>query len=138
MNTKLTFFALLIILLAAGMSQAQPYQTINTENSTVGGDLSRTVTTIQSGDNPLNRFYMTRVVKAGVPNEGIQGVILLLPPLGSGFQNYEATENGDYNSSFVAFFARRNFAVVGYSPRQQGLTASSCESGVRTITQARF
>jgi hypothetical protein len=128
-NTKSTFFALLIILLVAGTSQAQPYQTINTENSTVGGDLSRTVTTIQSGDNPINRFYMTRVVKAGVPNQGLQGVILLLPPLGSGFQNYEASGDGDYNSSFAAFFARRNFAVVGYSPRQQGLTAGACESG---------
>jgi pimeloyl-ACP methyl ester carboxylesterase len=129
---KRTFFALFIatqILLAAGVSQAQPYQTINTENSIVGENLSRRVTTIQSGANPLNRFYMTRVVKAAVPNEALQGVILLLPPLGSGFQNYEATENGDYNDSFVAFFARRNFAVVGYSPRQQGLTAGSCESG---------
>jgi hypothetical protein len=36
---------------------------------------------------------------------------------------------GDYNNSFVAFFARRNFVVVGYSPRVQGLTAGSCESG---------
>src|SRR5215510_2353436 len=132
LTLKQTFFALFIttqILLAAGISQAQPYQTINTENSVVGGDLSRTVTTIQSGTNPVNRFFMTRVVKAGVPNQGLQGVILLLPPLGSGFQNYEATETGDYNNSFVAFFARRNFAVVGYSPRQQGLTAGSCESG---------
>ena len=129
---RATFLVLFIatqILLAAGISQAQPYQTINTQNSIVGGDLSRTVTTIQSGNVPLNRFFMTRVVKAGVPNQGLQGVILLLPPLGSGFQNYEASENGDYNNSFVAFFARRNFAVVGYSPRQQDLTAGSCESG---------
>jgi pimeloyl-ACP methyl ester carboxylesterase len=130
---RATFFVLFIAtqtLLAAGSSQAQPYQTINTENSIVGGDLSRTVTTIQSGNIPLNRFFMIRVVKAGVPNQGLQGVILLLPPLGSGFQNYEASENDDYNNSFVAFFARRNFAVVGYSPRQQDLTAGSCESGM--------
>ena len=129
---KHALFALFItlqILLTAGISQAQPYQTINTENSIVGDNFSRTVTTIQSGPNPLNRFFMTRVVKAAVPNEGLQGVILLLPPLGSGFQNYEAAGDGDYNSSFVAFFARRNFAVVGYSPRQQGLMAGSCESG---------
>jgi pimeloyl-ACP methyl ester carboxylesterase len=56
-------------------------------------------------------------------------VILLLPPLGSGFQNYEVGENGDYNNSFVAFFARRNVAVVGYSQRVQGIAAGSCESG---------
>src|SRR5215510_7963341 len=132
LTLKQTFFALFIttqILLAAGISQAQPYQTINTETSVVGGDLSRTVTTIQSGTNPVNRFFMTRVVKAGVPNQGLQGVILLLPPLASGFQNYEASENGDYNDSFVAFFARRNFVVIGYSPRHYALTAGTCESG---------
>lgn len=131
-NLKYIFFSLFIAtqLLLAASSQAQPYQTISTQNSVVGDDLSRTVTTIQSGTNALNRFQMTEVRKAGPPEEALKGVILLLPPLGSGFQNYEASENGDYNNSFVAFFARRNFVVMGYSPRQQGLTAGSCESGV--------
>ncbi|HEX7774239.1 MAG TPA: hypothetical protein VF435_17570, partial [Pyrinomonadaceae bacterium] len=71
-----------------------------------------------------------QVKKTGPPDEAVKGVILLLPPLGSGFQNYEATGTGDYNDSFVAFFARRNFIVFGYSPRQHSLTAGSCESGV--------
>ena len=131
-NAKRISFALFIatqILLAAGISQAQPYQTINTENSIAGDDLSRTVTTVQSGNNALNRFRITEVKKADLSNQGLKGVILLLPPLGSGFQNYEASENGDYNNSFVAFFARRNFLVVGYTPRQGNLTAGNCESG---------
>ena len=124
-----TFFLATQLLLTAGVSQAQPYQVINTQSSVVGDDLSRTATTIQSGANSLDRFTMTKVVKAGLPDEPIKGAVLLLPPLGSGFQNYEATENGDYNKSFVAFFARRNFVVFGYSPRQNGLVAGSCESG---------
>lgn len=133
LRLKRTFFALLIatqIMLAAGVAQAQPYSTITTESSIVGGDLSRTVTTIQSGEIALNSFLMTEVKKADLPNEPLKGVILLLPPLGSGFQNYEVSDNGDYNNSFVAFFARRNFAVVGYTPRQWSLTAGACESGV--------
>lgn len=134
MNTlKRILFALIIatqILLAASASQAQPYQTISIENSIVGDDLSRTETTIQSGNNTLDRFRMTEVTKSGLPSVALKGVILLLPPLGSGFHNYEATAEGDYNKSFVAFFARRNFAVFGYSPRQHGLIAGSCESGV--------
>src|SRR5215207_10014901 len=131
-NLKPLLFALFIatqILLAAGVSHAQPYQTINTESSIVADDLSRTVTTVQSGDNPLNRFLITEVRKAGVPLDALRGVIMFMPPLGSGFQNYEVGENGDYNNSFVAFFARRNFVVVGYTPRQHSLTAGSCESG---------
>ena len=116
------------ILLASGV-QAQPYQVINSQTSTVGGDLSRTVTTIQSGGNTIDRFTMTKVLKADVADQGIQGAIILLPPLGSGFQNYEATANGDYNNSFVAFFARRNFVIFGYSPRQNSLVAGTCESG---------
>ena len=119
LTLKQTFFALFTatqILLAAGISQAQPYQTISSASSIVGDDLSRTVTTVQSGNNQLNRFQMTEVKKDDVSDNGLKGVILLLPPLGSGFQNYEATETGNYNDSFVAFFARRNFVVVGYSP----------------------
>lgn len=129
---KPTLFALFMVtqlLLNAGATKAQPYQEVNTQSSIVGGDLSRTVTTIQSGNNSLDRFKMTKVVKAGLPDEPLKGAVLLLPPLGSGFQNYEATETGDYNNSFVAFFARRNFVVFGYSPRQDGLVAGSCESG---------
>ena len=130
-NLKYIFFALFIAtqLLLAASSQAQPYQTISSVDSIVGGDLGRTVTTVQSGNNQLNRFQMTQVRKLGPPEEGLKGIILLLPPLGSGFQNFEASDNGDYNNSFVAFFARRNFVVAGYSPRQHALTAGQCESG---------
>lgn len=132
LNLKRLFFTLFVaaqILLAAAMSQAQPYQVVNTQTSVVGGDFSRTVTTIQSGANQLNRFSMTRVVKSGLPDVAVKGAVVLLPPLGSGFQNYEATGTGDYNDSFVAFFARRNFVIYGYSPRQNDLVAGSCESG---------
>jgi pimeloyl-ACP methyl ester carboxylesterase len=122
------FFFATQLLLVNIVAQAQPYQIINTQNSVVGGDLSKTVTTIQEGNNALDRFLMTEVSKP-VPDQAVRGAILLMPPLGSGFQNYEVGENGDYNNSFVAFFARRNFAVFGYSPRVHGLTAGSCESG---------
>ena len=127
---KRTFFALFLLaqlLVVTAVSQAQPYQVINTENSVVGGDLNKTVTTIQEGNNSLNRFYMTKVVKP-TSDEALKAVILLLPPLGSGFQNYEVGENGDYNNSFVAHLARRGVALVGYSFRVQNLAAGSCES----------
>jgi pimeloyl-ACP methyl ester carboxylesterase len=115
-------------LFVASITNAQPFQVISTQNSVVGGDLSKTVTTIQEGNNSLDRFKMTKVLKP-VPNDAIKAAILLVPPLGSGFQNYEASDNGDYNNSFVAFFARRNFVVFGYSQRVNDLTAGSCESG---------
>jgi hypothetical protein len=71
-NLRPTFYTVLIIsqiLFAAAVSQAQPYQAISTQNSVVGGDLSRTETTIQSGNNQLDRFRMVEVTKAGLPNE---------------------------------------------------------------------
>lgn len=129
--TKRALYAVFVavqLLLVASIANAQPYQITNTQNSVVGGDLNRTVTTVQEGNNSLDRFFMSKVVKP-VPGQALKGAILLLPPLGSGFQNYEASDNGDYNNSFVAFFARRNFVVFGYSPRVQDLTAGSCESG---------
>ena len=128
---KRTFFAFLFaaqVLLVAASTQAQPYQPINTQNSVVGGDLNKTVTTVQEGNNSLDHFEMTKVAKQ-TSNQAVRAVMLLLPPLGSGFQNYEVGENGDYNNSFVAFFARRNIVVYGYSQRVQGIPAGSCESG---------
>lgn len=128
---KRSIFAIVFatqFLLVSLIAQAQPYQVINTQNSVVGGNLNKTVTTVQEGNNSLDHFLMTEVSKP-LPDQAFRGVILLMPPLGSGFQNYEVGENGDYNNSFVAFFARRNFAVFGYSPRVQGLNADSCESG---------
>lgn len=117
------------LLIVTAVTQAQPYQIVSTENSVVGGDLNKTVTTIQEGDNPLDRFKMTKVMKP-TSNQAFRAVMLILPPLGSGFQNYEVGENGDYNNSFVAYFARRNIALVGLSQRVDGLAAGSCESGV--------
>jgi pimeloyl-ACP methyl ester carboxylesterase len=127
-RTLNSLFALCLVLLISSMSHAETYQIISTENSVVADDLNKTVYTVQVGTNSLNRFRISRVVK-NVPNIAIKGVLLLLPPLGSGFQNYEVGENGDYNNSFVAFFARRNFDVWGYSQRAQGVVAGSCESG---------
>jgi pimeloyl-ACP methyl ester carboxylesterase len=128
MKFTLKTLALFALLLCACTAHAQTYQIISTESSTVAGDLARTVSTVQVGSNPLDRFLITRVGKS-VPSGASRGTLLLLPPLGSGFQNYEVGDKGDYNNSFAGFFARRNFDVWGYSQRVQGLSAGVCESG---------
>jgi pimeloyl-ACP methyl ester carboxylesterase len=128
MKLTLKTLALLALLLCARPAHAQTYQIISTQSSTVAGDLTRTVSTVQVGSNPLDRFLITRVAKS-VPSGASRGTLLLLPPLGSGFQNYEVGDDGDYNKSFAGFFARRNFDVWGYSQRVQGLSAGTCESG---------
>src|SRR6185295_1858202 len=110
-----------------GATYAETYQIVSTTSSTVADNLTKTVTTVQAGSNPLNRFLMTRVRK-NIPDQALQGTILLLPPLGSGFQNYEVGDGGDYDNSFAGFFAKRNYDIWGYSQRTQGLTAGSCES----------
>ena len=129
---KRTFFALFLVvqlLVITSLTQAQPYQVISTQNSIVGGDLNRTFTTIQEGNNSLDRFSMA-IVSKPLPPHALKGAVFLLPPLGSGFQNYEVGDNGDYDNSLAGFLARRNYLVVGYFPRQHGLVAGSCESGV--------
>jgi alpha-beta hydrolase superfamily lysophospholipase len=118
----------LLVAMAAAAASAQTYQILQTETSAVTQNLTRTKTTVQVGGNRLNRFFMHRV-KKNVPAQELRGAILLLPPLGSGFQNYEVGEDNDYDNSFVAFFANRGFDVWGYSQRTQGLVAGSCESG---------
>jgi pimeloyl-ACP methyl ester carboxylesterase len=124
----LNIFAVLTVILCAGArAEAATYQIVGSETSTVAGNLTRTVTTVQVGANPLDRFLITRVTK-GAPAPATRGTLLLLPPLGSGFQNYETGDGGDYKKSFAGFFALRNFDVWGYSQRVQGLAAGTCES----------
>ncbi len=128
MKRLLTLLCFLVSLFcAASDTRAQTYQIISTVNSSVANNLTKTVTTVQVGSNPLNRFLMTRVRK-NIPNHALKGTILLLPPLGSGFQNYEVGDSGNYDNSFAGFFAQRNYDVWGYSQRVQGLTAGMCES----------
>jgi pimeloyl-ACP methyl ester carboxylesterase len=119
--------SILALLFSAGVTHAQSFQIISTQTSNVSNNLSKTVTTVQVGSNPLNRFLMIRVRK-NIPDHALKGTILLLPPLGSGFQNYEVGDNGDYKNSFAGFFAHRNYDIWGYSQRVQGLAAGSCES----------
>ena len=129
--TNLTNLAILVVtqlLLLTSVANAQPYQVTDTQQSVVGGDLIRTQITVQEGNIPLNRFFITSVEKPK-PNQTLKGVIILLPPLGSGFRSYEATADGDYNNSFAGYFAHRNWAVVGYSRRDEGIPAGACESG---------
>lgn len=128
MKLTLKVVALLALLSCARLTQAQTYQIVGAETSTVAGNLTKTVTTVQVGGNPLDRFLITRVSK-NVPARALKGTLLMLPPLGSGFQNYEVGDGGDYDKSFAGFFARRNFDVWGYSQRVQGLAAGTCESG---------
>jgi pimeloyl-ACP methyl ester carboxylesterase len=123
----LPLYILALLCCAGSVTQAQTYQIISTESSNVANNLTKTVTTVQVGSNPLNRFLMTRVRK-NVPTHALKGTILLLPPLGSGFQNYEVGDGGNYDNSFAGFFAGRNYDVWGYSQRVQGLAAGSCES----------
>lgn len=122
------------LLICARASYAQPYQIVGSATSNVTGDLQKTVITVQEGANPLDRFLISRVRKSA-PGQPHRGTLLLLPPLGSGFQNYESVAAGDdYGKSFAGFFARRGFDVWGYSQRVQGLTAGQCESGAIDCT----
>lgn len=127
---KKLFLSLCILALfcLGGVTHAQTFQIISTANSNLANNVIKTVTTVQVGSNPLNRFLITRVRK-NISDDEMKKTILLLPPLGSGFQNYEVGDNGDYDNSFAGFFVKRDYDVWGYSQRVQGLTPGSCESG---------
>jgi hypothetical protein len=82
-RTFYSLFAVVLLMLAASVGHAETYQILSTQNSVVAGNLNKSVTTVQVGANPINRFLITRVVK-NVPNQALKGTILLLSPLGNG------------------------------------------------------
>ncbi len=110
--------------------QEPEYRITNVDVQHISGLRKKTMT-VQAGPDPLDRFFVHRVSRVA-PAHPLRGVILVLPPLGSGFQNYEVSEDGDYAGSFVGFFASRGYDVWGYSQRVQGITSGSCESGRST------
>ena len=128
MLSALALFVFSFAFHALAQAQQVPnYQIVGASSSTVANNVTRTVTTVQVGGNPLNRFLMTRVRK-DIPDHALKGTVLLLPPLASGFQNYEVGDGGNYDNSFAGFLAQRNYDIWGYSQRTQGLAAGSCES----------
>lgn len=128
---KCRFAAAFAVLgLALASSAAHAYSITGTAVSPSAGNLVRTEFTVQAGPHPLDRFKMVRLAK-DAPASRLRGVILFLPPLGTTFSFYEQRDvNGAPGTSLAEYFALRNFAVYGYSPRFEGIPATSCEIGL--------
>jgi pimeloyl-ACP methyl ester carboxylesterase len=121
--------AIATALTASSPASAYPeYQIVDSHTSSMGQGLTRTVTTVQVGDDPIDRFRMHRVTKAHGPASA-KGTIFLLPPISIGFEHYEIGDDGEFHQSFAAFFAKHGYDVWGYSQRTAELVAGSCESG---------
>ncbi len=114
---------------ASAVAAAGPYTVIATATDSVG-NFERTEITVSAGPNPIDRFQVVRLVKAG-PAGGARGSILFLPPLGSSFAFYEQTgPSGAPGSSIAGYFAQRGYDVYGYQPRYAGIPAGTCEAGI--------
>ncbi|MBV9211061.1 MAG: hypothetical protein JOZ52_10550, partial [Acidobacteria bacterium] len=74
MKQLFSSLCLIALLLCASAAYAQTYQIISSQSSVVGNNLTKTVTTVQVGSNPLNRFLMTRVRK-NIPNQALKGTL---------------------------------------------------------------
>jgi pimeloyl-ACP methyl ester carboxylesterase len=117
------------VLSASSPAHADPeYRIIDSTTESMGQGLTRTVTTVQVGDDPIDRFRMHRLTNPGNP-ASVKGTIFLLPPISIGFEHYEIGDRGEFHRSFAAFFAKHGYDVWGYSQRTAELVAGSCEGG---------
>jgi pimeloyl-ACP methyl ester carboxylesterase len=116
--------------LAFAGTAAFAHQITGTAVSHPGGSLVRTELTVQAGAGVLDRYKIVRLTK-DVPAAQLRGAILFLPPLGTTFSFYEQRDpDGAPGSSIAEYFALRNYAVFGVSPRFEGIPGSACETGV--------
>ena len=129
---RVLFATAALLSLAAVMPAASfaPQQIVDEENEPIDllfGSLLRTDSTVQVGENQLNRFTMHRLRRPMLPH---RGVILLLPSLGNSFEMYTCHESGDIRLSFAACFATLGYDVWGYSPRSTNIAAGACAGGL--------
>lgn len=119
-------FALATLASCAGPAGAQePRRIIDAATAVVADDLQATVTTVQVGDNPNERFQIhhVRTLSGGDPSRAV----VLLPPVTNGFDFYEIGPGGDYGRSLAGQLARSGFDVWGYTARMQVLADRACE-----------
>jgi hypothetical protein len=95
---------------------SEPYQIIDVQESVIGR-FTVTETTVQVGDEPVNRFIMHRWARTNLRQQRVRGVLLMQSGLGGNFRLFELDDDPSKRDAFTSFFARRNFVVYGYSPR---------------------
>jgi pimeloyl-ACP methyl ester carboxylesterase len=119
---------LCLVLGVPSLASADAFHVIET-HETVVNDLRRITTTVQSGDSPINRFSVERVLSAGQAPESLRPIILA-PGLGQGQKAYTlGVGGGDFENSIAASLARGGADVFLYSSRQALLAPGSCRSG---------
>jgi hypothetical protein len=84
----------------------------------------------QDGDNLLDRFTVTRLVKADaegnpLPPGALRGAIILLPGSASNFEMFEV---GHSAASIANYLATMGVDVYGYSPRARGVPPGYCDA----------
>ncbi len=96
----------------------------------VSGDLRRTQTVVQNGDNPLNRFIVERVHRSSLLAP-LERPIILLPALGDTNAEYtvgDASGGSDFANSTAAHLANDGADVFLYSGREALLAPGACAS----------
>ncbi len=102
------------------------YHVVSTTVSAPHPSLERVVYEVQVGNNPLNRFAITRVHKKCGNHSG--SLILLSPFLLPG-AFYEISESGGYIKSLAGRLAQTNVDVWLVDQRRTRLAPGACESG---------
>lgn len=126
---RISYLSLLVILSLPGHADDfEDYQVIDVQERSVGA-FTVSEALVQVGREPVNRFVMHRWIRTHAQPRRIHGVLLLQSGLGGNFRLFELDDDPSLKDSMAAFFARRNFAVYGYSPRASLIPAGACESG---------
>lgn len=124
--------AVLVSALWCVLASGSQFQVISEETQTIG-KFKHTITVVQNGTDPRNRFKMHRVRRKDVPNNKLKNPIILVPALGNNFSSYTVGLNADgseFKTSLAATLAKKNIDVYGYSPRASLIAPGACGTTV--------
>lgn len=106
----------------ASAELASGYRFVGSTSKVYGG-LLRTEITMAASSNPLDRFRFQRTAKLfGKPKASL----FLLPSRNCNSTEYEWSDDGTFNDSFVGFLATNGIEVWGFAPRTSTLPAGQC------------
>lgn len=102
-------------------------------SSSLHGSLLRTEVTVSASSHPLDRFRFQKTIRLG---REPKAYLFLLPSRNCNSAEYEWSDSGTFEDSFVGYLAQNGVEVWGFAPRTSNLSENYCLSNDCSVAKS--